>query len=149
MLSTNELDWSKSLIGTMKEQGYSNYLIYSESNTNSEYDFYCIFSKSEITSSGLYSYNIQEGRRYKVNSGGYRWNEANSMIETDTVNGNLNIPDYETVYTNAKFAVEGIVQPDIIYNQDAGSSQFSWFTILFILVGIFLLIMAFKLFRRK
>ncbi len=148
MFSTAELDWTKSLIGTMSQQGYTNYLIYTDS-TNSDYDFICVFSKSEIISNSLYSYVVTDGIRYRVNSNSYNWQDSESMLDVGNFSGNLNIPDYETVYSNCNYTVEGIVQPDVVFNQDAGKSIFNGWTILFVLVGIFLLIIAFKFFRRR
>lgn len=122
MFSTNQIEIVETLVPTMLSKGYSHYVAYTNTNSNSYYntepDIYIIFSSEEITASSAYSYNIPSGSvRCVIRSGNY--SSSTSAVNTQRIvteeytSITLTVDVYEHIYTNAEF--EGItIQPDIL-----------------------------------
>lgn len=111
------------LVPTMRKEGYTYYVAYSNTDTSSGYygsrepDLYIVFSTSEITASTAYRYSVPSGSvRYICRTNNY--SSSNYAVNTervtsDSFSGTLSIDVYEHVYSNANYT-SGTVQPDIL-----------------------------------
>lgn len=121
MFSTNQINYIQSFLPTYAQQGYKSYIAYTDSTNTSSYfptepDLYIIFSKSVITASDGYSYNVPEDSlRLSIRTGNYSSSSTannSDRVVVEPYNGHLSLDEFEHVYTNATFTGY-TVQPDI------------------------------------
>lgn len=151
MFSTAQQTYIEALLPTYAKEGYTHYVIYTDSVSNSGYyastdpDLYAVFSKNEITAEGGYSYNIEDGSIIlSVRTGNYssstNANNSDRVVVTDMSAQTLTVPVYEHIYTNAAF--EGhVLQPDY-YLASGGETnvQLSAISLLLLSVCAFLVL---------
>ncbi len=113
MFSAQELEWLKALVETMRGKGYKYYVAYTVTETNNDSDAIVVFSETPIVGNGLYSFTVNKGVRYTLDSSGYSsYQGGDARTKVDTYTGNLRVADTEFVYTNAEYA-GSTLQPDI------------------------------------
>ena len=121
MFSTNQINYIQSFLPTYAQQGYKSYIAYTDSTNTSSYyqtkpDLYIIFSKSVITASDGYSYNVPEDSlRLSIRTGNYSSSSTannSDRVVVEPYSGHLSLDEFEHVYTNATFTGY-TVQPDI------------------------------------
>ncbi len=103
---------------------------------NTEYPaFKVYFSKEPITASGLYSYKLPaDSIVYTVIGSNANDNYHSKRVTTSTASGNLDINNYEFVYTNAEFT-GNTIQPDIMATNNVKEGTFQGFAwLLFVLL---------------
>lgn len=134
MFSTNQLEIVKSLVPTMREQGYKYYIAYTYTDTSSSWggtvdpDLYFVFSKEKITAQSGYKYTIPENSiQYVCRTSNY--STSTSAVNTDrmkkqSISGQLNINLYEHIYSNAEYG-ESVVMPDILGGEQYAESVYT------------------------
>lgn len=111
MFSAVELDYIKSLVESMRGQGYGYYIARTVSEQDNIYDAEIVFSTTKITASGLYDYSGISGVRYRVDSTtSYR--DVTARVVPSSISGTYTVPENEFVYTNAEF-FGATIQPDV------------------------------------
>lgn len=115
MFSDAQQRFIASLVASMRED-YPYYLAYSDFHS-SGYDvpsLYVMFSDKPITASSPYRYVVPQGVKYSVITGNYSsYNSNNDRISVSSFDGgNVSIPAYEWVYSNAEYSGSAI-QPDV------------------------------------
>lgn len=121
LFNTAQQTYCDSLIPTMRERGYSYYVAYSHTYTDSYYryepDLYLVFSKQKITANSAYSFTVPQGSiMYSIRTGNYSSNNNavnTSRVTSQTYGGTFTVDAYEHIYSNAEFAGHTI-QPDIL-----------------------------------
>ena len=123
MFTAAQQDIINSLVPTMFQKGYKNYVVYSNSHykegdfTTYQPDLYFIFSKDKISASSAYSYNVAaDSVSYACRTVNY--SSSSHANNTDRItakpfSGVLNIEPYEHIYSNAEYSGHTI-QPDIM-----------------------------------
>lgn len=124
MFSTNQLEIVKSIVPTMRNQGFKYYVAYTHTNTDNSWnsstepDLYIVFSKEKIIAQSGYKYTIpQNSIQYICRSGNY--STSSSAVNTDRIkkenfSGTLSINLYEHIYSNAEYGESLVVMPDIL-----------------------------------
>lgn len=116
MFSDAQQRFIASLVSSMRKE-YPYYLAYSDFRS-SGYDvpqIYVLFSADPITASSPYRYVVPQGVKYSVITGNYSsYNSSNTdRISVSAYSGgNVSIPVYEWVYSNAEYSGSAI-QPDV------------------------------------
>lgn len=146
LFDTAQMDIIEYLVPTMRNEGYSYYVAYSNTDTSSssyyrrEPDLYFVFSKEKITASSAYNYAVPKGSvRYICRSNDYsssNYADNSARIKSESFSGNLSIEPYEHIYTNAEFSSQ-TVQPDILKGEQPTNEY---------LQGIGIILSAFLLF---
>lgn len=121
MFNTAQQLYCDTLIPTMRERGYSYYVAYTNTYTDSFYryepDLYIIFSKQKITANSAYTYSVPQGAvMYIIRTSNYSSN--NNAVNTDRLTsqsygGTFTVDAYEHIYSNAEYSGTTI-QPDIL-----------------------------------
>lgn len=135
MFSTNQLEIVKSLVPTMREQGYKYYIAYTNTNTDSNWnstsnepDLYFVFSTDKIIAQSGYKYTIPENSiQYVCRSSNYSTNISGvntDRIKKQSISGQLNINLYEHIYSNAEYG-ESVVMPDILGGEQYAESVYT------------------------
>ena len=139
MFSTAQLDYIKSTVAVMRNEGYKYYLAYQDNSYSSGTpDLYIIFSKTEIFANDLYSYFIPNNSvRYAVRT----YNSTNygqRVTVSDLINGivTFNIDGYNHISTNATFTSLTAHQPDYcteVYQYETLGAVCIFISIMFLL----------------
>lgn len=127
MFNTAQTDYIKSLVPTMREQGYEYYVAYSDfdRSDNSSPDVYIVFSREKIDPQGLYVFSIPaDSVLYSVNSSNYSRTNGNDIrVSITNYNGStLTVDRWEHIYTNAEFTGFA-VQPDITKGTEVQTNE--------------------------
>ncbi len=131
MFSTSELHYIDSLIPTYAKEGYTSYVIYSNTVDNSGWnyssgpDLYAVFSKEAISATDAYSYDIKEDFlfvtiRCSDYSSGSSANNSDRIVVEERAAQTISINSYEHVYTNAEFQSYAL-QPDYTLSSEGGN----------------------------
>lgn len=119
MFSTAQIEYVKSLVPTMRKNGYDYYIAYTDTvrDSSNPVDLYILFSKDEITANSLYSYSVPAGsvtyRLITNNASSSSSSNKDPRVSVSTFTGNsLNVDSFEHVYSNAKYSGYSL-QPDI------------------------------------
>ncbi len=150
MFSAVENTYLQSLIETMRGQGYENYVARTITVSDNVYDVEIVFSEKPITANGLYSYTVDTGILYRVDSSAYsQYQGGHARVVTADYSGSFVVPQYEFCYTNADFGTTAVVQPDITQLTVGGSNNVALWSCFGVLVAVWLTIIGFKLFCRR
>ena len=122
LFSTAQQAIVDSYVPTMLCRGYKYYVAYTHVTigdyyTRPEPDLYFVFSSEPITANSGYRYEVPEGSvMVRVRSSNYSTSSygdnSERFVQID-YSGNLSIPVYEHIYTNAVFT-GATIQPDIM-----------------------------------
>lgn len=142
MFSTAQLEYIKAYLPTYAKQGYKFYLCYSDSNSGgglgsqTQPDLYIIFSKSEIKQTTLYRYSVgDDSVLLSIRTGNYStYNSQARVTVSDETRSNVQINNYEHVFTNAAAQSETVsYQPDF-YLSSGGDTNVKLEAVSFILL---------------
>lgn len=153
IFSTAQQSYIEALLPTYAKDGYTHYVIYTDTVSNSGYytsanpDLYAVFSKTEITAEDGYNYNVEDDSicvsvRTANYSAGSSANNSDRVIVADYSAQVLTVPEYEHIYTNATF--EGHTLQPNYYLASRGETNVQIETISFIL----LIVCAFLVLRK-
>lgn len=129
---------------------YPYYIAYTNTNISNQviqdnYNFILILSKDKITANSKYSYTFENYNNticLSVRSGGASYNYHNErVVNTPLSSNNLNINNYEFVYTNAVFETVSL-QPNIIQTNELTENTFNG-----VMVALFIVILSITFFR--
>lgn len=127
MFSTTQIEMLSSLVPTMAADGYKYYVAYTYTSTSGsswggyevQPDLYVVFSEDKITASNGYTYSVPQGAvRYAIRTANYSSSSSannKERIVRQTFSGVLRVDLYEHIYSNAEYAAESVVMPDINY----------------------------------
>lgn len=126
MFSTIQVEMLSSLVPTMAANGYKYYVAYTYTRTNdsswgyeAQPDLYVVFSQDKITASNGYTYSVSHGAvRYAIRTANYSSSSSannRDRIVKEPFSGVLRVDLYEHIYSNAEYAAESVVMPDINY----------------------------------
>lgn len=111
MFTATEIEYIRSLIESMRGQGYDYYIARTITERDNTSDLEIVFSDSKITADSLYSYRGISGYRYTVDSGSSS-TDGVRRVQVNSISGSYSVPQTEHCYTNAVFS-GGTIQPDI------------------------------------
>lgn len=117
-------------------------------NSYSMPSFKVYFSKEPITATGLYTYICPSDTLvYNIIANNGNSNYHNQRVTTTNFNGNLNIDEYEFVFSNAEAQTESItLQPDLLSTVNVQQSHFD--SAVLILLVVLLASVVVKIIRR-
>lgn len=126
MFSTTQVEMLSSLVPTMAADGYKYYVAYTYTRTNDsswgyevQPDLYVVFSPDKITASNGYTYSVPQGAvRYAIRTANYSSSSSannRDRVVKEPFSGVLRVDLYEHIYSNAEYAAESVVMPDINY----------------------------------
>lgn len=121
MFSTAQQAYCDSLIPTMRERGYTHYVAYTNTYTDSYYryepDLYIVFSQDKIIANSPYTYSAPSGSiKYTVRTGNYSTSSSavnTARVTSETFSGSFTVDAYEHIYSNADYS-GSTIQPDIL-----------------------------------
>lgn len=132
MFSTQELQYIQTLIPTYAKEGYTHYVIYSNTVVNSSYftttqpDLYAVFSKEAISASDAYTYDYKKSsllvsvRCADYSSSSSANNGSRVIVQEASRDTTLTVQAYEHVFTNAKWESYAL-QPDYTLSSEGGN----------------------------
>lgn len=105
----------------MRERGYSYYVAYTHTYTDSYYrnepDLYIVFCKEKITANSAYTYSVPQGAvMYIIRTNNYSTSSSavnTSRVTSQPYGGSFTVDAYEHIYSNAEFS-GSTIQPDIL-----------------------------------
>lgn len=137
MFSQQEYIYTRDIVLTQINQDYTNYVCHTENSSNndynsSNYDVVCYFSKEPIERISEYQYNFSDGY-YAIEFDSNSYSSYNTIQKTHsftgTGNSQLNISNYEYVYSNCEGSISNIISDyqfetnnNISYNLDLNYS---------------------------
>lgn len=117
MLTQVEKDYLISLINTYKKQGYKHYMAHTVTENNNDYDICVYFSKNDIVAINDNYFDIgTNALKILINSSSRSNYDSVDRDNVSSFNGNVTIPEYEFIYTDAKaeYSISSLcVNPDI------------------------------------
>lgn len=124
MISAIQREVIEGLVLTMYEKGYTYYLANTQYRTdNNNPDLIVYFSQKEIKANSLYSYQINGGVKYSINSSNYSTSNNAQRYQVTNVNTvTISINNYEHIFTNAMFTTSS-VQPKLTIMEEVKSNE--------------------------
>ncbi len=122
MLSAQELEYVKGLVGAYYKKGYKYYLCHTVTESNNVYDVYVYFSKEEIKAITSDTFDVTDGLLVKIDSSQRNDNSYNgsthSRDEVSNVSSIVSVHQAEFIYTNAisNYSTNLVVNPDLNYS---------------------------------
>lgn len=148
MFSTQEYQLIKDLTISYYNQGYKNYLCYTNNPTNSYntqyYDVYCYYSKSDITQKDLTFTISTDTKKCLIDTKSSTSSYKNSTMQcTDVTNDTVTVDTKEFIYSNVGY------NSNIIADYENAKSFYSNINYYFPSVLILVLVLYFYLFLSK
>ncbi len=122
MLSAQELEYVKGLVGAYYKKGYKYYLCHTVKESNNVYDVYVYFSKEEIKAITSDTFDVTNGLLVRIDSSQRNDNSYNgsthSRDEVSNVSSIVSVHQAEFIYTNAiaDYSTNLVVNPDLNYS---------------------------------